>query len=73
MLAVTAFMFALGLITLVFETALGLQQIQLLLDPTSDGIWSSTQTKVIIVVGTTITRIMVRLRRVERLSMLTID
>jgi hypothetical protein len=65
MLAVTAFMFALGLITLVFETALGLQQIQLLLDPTGGGIWSSTQTNVIIAVWTTISRVMVRLGRVQ--------
>jgi hypothetical protein len=65
MFAVTAFMFALGLITLVLEMALGFQQIQLLLDPTSGGIWSSTQTNVIIAVGATITRIMVRLGRAQ--------
>ncbi|KAI0287748.1 hypothetical protein BC826DRAFT_1042313 [Russula brevipes] len=58
MFAVTTFMFALCLITLVFETALGLQQIQFLLDPTSGGIWSSTQTNVIIAVSTTISRVM---------------
>jgi hypothetical protein len=34
---------------------------KLFLDPTSGGIWSSTDTNIIIAVGATITRIMVRL------------
>ena len=57
-------MFVLGLVALVLETALGFQQMELFLDPTSGGIWSSTNTNIIIAVGATITRIMVRL--VER-------
>jgi hypothetical protein len=64
-------MFVLGLIALVLETTLGFLQMQLLLDPTSDGIWSSTYTNIIIAVGATITRIMVRLEQRCRLSMLT--
>ena len=63
-------MFMLGLIALVLETALGLQQIQLFLDPTSGGIWSSTRTNVIIAVGATITRVMVRLEELCCLFML---
>jgi hypothetical protein len=59
MLGITTFMFILGLIALVLETALGFQQIHLFLDPTSDGIWSSNHTNIIIAVGATITRIMV--------------
>ena len=54
-------MFVLGLIALVLETALEFQQMQLFLDPTSGGIWSSMDTNIIIAVGATITRIMVRL------------
>ena len=54
-------MFILGLIALVLETALEFQQMELLLDQTSGGIWSSTNTNIIIAVGATITRIMVRL------------
>jgi hypothetical protein len=64
MFSITTFMFALGLIALVLETALNFQQMKLFLDPTSGGIWSSTDTNIIIAVGATITRIMVRL--VER-------
>ncbi|KAF8466078.1 hypothetical protein DFH94DRAFT_698583 [Russula ochroleuca] len=55
---ITTLMFVLGLIALVLETALGFQQMQLFLDPTSGGIWSSTHTNIIIAVGATITRIM---------------
>lgn len=58
MFSITTFMFILGLIALVLETALGFQQIKLFLDPTSGGIWSSTDTNIIIAVGATITRIM---------------
>jgi Na+/H+ antiporter NhaC len=58
---ITTLMFVLGLIALVLETALGFQQMQLFLDPTSGGIWSSMDTNIIIAVGATITRIMVRL------------
>lgn len=57
-------MFVLGLIALILETALGFQQMKLFLDPTSGGIWSSTNTNIIIAVGATITRTMVGL--VER-------
>ena len=64
-------MFALGLIALVLETALEFQQMKLFLDPTSDGIWSSTNTNIIIAVGATITRIMVRLVERCHLSVLT--
>jgi hypothetical protein len=67
---ITTFMFMLGLIALVLETALGFQQIQLFLDPTSGGIWSSNRTNVIIAVGATITRVMVRLDERCRLFML---
>ncbi|KAI0273921.1 hypothetical protein BGY98DRAFT_997854 [Russula aff. rugulosa BPL654] len=58
MFSITTFMFALGLIALVLETALEFQQMKLFLDPTSGGIWSSTNTNIIIAVGATITRIM---------------
>jgi len=58
MFGITTFMFALGLVALVLETAFVFQQIQLFLDPTSPGIWSSYHTNVIIAVGATITRIM---------------
>lgn len=61
MFGITTFMFVLGLIALVLDTTLGFQQMQLLLDSTSSGIWSSTKTNIIIAVGATITRIMVRL------------
>jgi len=61
MFGITTFMFALGLIALVLETAFGFQQMQLFLDPSSPGVWSSYHTNVIIAVGATITRIMVRL------------
>jgi hypothetical protein len=71
MFSITTFMFALGLIALVLETALGFQQMKLFLDPTSGGIWSSTDTNIIIAVGATITRIMVRLVERCRLSVLT--
>ena len=54
-------MFVMGLIALVLETALGFQQMKLFLDPTSGGIWSSTDTNIMIAVGATITRVMVRL------------
>jgi hypothetical protein len=64
-------MFALGLIALVLETALEFQQMKLFLDPTSGGIWSSTNTNIIIAVGATITRIMVRLVERCHLSVLT--
>jgi hypothetical protein len=62
MLGITTFMFILGLVALVLETALGFQQTQLFLNPASGGIWSSTDTNIIIAVGATITRIMVRHR-----------
>ena len=71
MFSITTFMFVLGLIALVLETALGFQQMQLFLDPTSGGIWSSTHTNIIIAVGATITRIMVRLEQRCHPSMLT--
>ena len=53
-------MFILGIIALVLETALGFQQMQLFLDPSASNIWSSYHTNVIIAVGATITRLMVR-------------
>ncbi|KAH9995256.1 hypothetical protein BJV77DRAFT_1066347 [Russula vinacea] len=58
MFSITTLMFVLGLIALVLETALEFQQMQLFLDPTSGGIWSSMDTNIIIAVGATITRIM---------------
>jgi hypothetical protein len=61
MFGIMTFMFVLGLIALVLDTTLGFQQMQLLLDSTGSGIWSSTKTNIIIAVGATITRIMVRL------------
>jgi hypothetical protein len=53
-------MFILGIIAMVLETALGFQQMQLFLDPTSGNVWSSNRTNVIVAVGATITRLMVR-------------
>ena len=64
-------MFVMGLIALVLETALNFHQMKLFLDPTSGGIWSSTDTNIIIAVGATITRIMVRLVERRRLYVLT--
>jgi hypothetical protein len=64
MFGITTFMFILGVIAMVLETALGFQQMQLFLDPTSGNVWSSNRTNVIIAVGATITRMMVRLRDV---------
>jgi hypothetical protein len=61
MFGVTTFMFILGIIAMVLETALGFQQMQLFLDPTSGNVWSSNRTNVIVAVGATITRLMVRL------------
>ena len=61
MFGITTFMFILGIIAMVLETALGFQQMQLFLDPTSGNVWSSNRTNVIIAVGATITRLMVRL------------
>lgn len=71
MFSTTTFMFILGLIALVLETALEFQQMESLLDPASGGIWSSTNTNIIIAVGATITRIMVRLVEPCRLYVLT--
>ena len=49
------------------------QQMQLLLHSTSSGVWSSTKTNIIIAVGATITRIIVRLPDSTRCpSMLTL-
>jgi hypothetical protein len=59
MLGITTLMFILGLVALVLETALGFQQMHLILDQTSGGIWSSTRTNIIIAIGATITRVMV--------------
>jgi len=58
MFGITTFMFALGIIALVLETAFGFQQMQLFLDPTTTNVWSSYRTNVIIAVGATITRLM---------------
>ena len=60
MFGVTTFMFVLGIIALVLETAFGFQQMQLFLDLTAGNVWSSARTNVIIAVGATITRLMVR-------------
>ncbi|KAI0259774.1 hypothetical protein BC834DRAFT_1035748 [Gloeopeniophorella convolvens] len=57
MLCVTSTMFILGLVALVLETTLGLQQIIIQLNPSSGSIWSSHRTDVVIAVGATITRI----------------
>ena len=62
MFGITTFMFVLGIILLVLETALGFQQMQLFLDPTAGSVWSSYRTNVINAVGATLTRLMVRLR-----------
>ena len=61
MIEITTFMFVLGFITLVRETALGFQEMQLFLDPTTGNVWSSYRTKVVILVVTAFTRLMVRL------------
>jgi len=58
MFGITTFMFVLGIIALVLETALGFQQMQLFLNPSASNVWSSYQTNVIIAVGATITRLM---------------
>jgi hypothetical protein len=63
-------MFILGIIALVLETTLGFQQMQLLLDPSAGGLWSSYRTNVVIAVGATITRLMVR-SNIVRMSELT--
>jgi hypothetical protein len=63
MFGITTFMFVLGIIALVLETAFGFQQMQLFLDPTAGNVWSSARTNVIIAVGATITRLMVRSAR----------
>jgi hypothetical protein len=68
MFGITTFMFILGIIAMVLETALGFQQMQLFLDPTSGNVWSSNRTNVIIAVGATITRMMVRPRDVSMSS-----
>jgi hypothetical protein len=60
MLRITTFIFILGVIALVLQTTLGFQQMQLLLKPPASGLWSSYRTNVIIAVGATITRLMVR-------------
>jgi hypothetical protein len=73
MFGITTFMFVLGLVALVLDSTPGFQQMQLLLDSTSSGIWSSTKTNIIIAVGATITRIMARLLDSTRCpSMLTL-
>ena len=64
MFGITTFMFVLGIILLVLETALGFQQMQLFLDPTAGNVWSSYRTNVINAVGATFTRLMVRLHDV---------
>ena len=68
MFGITTFMFILGIIVMVLETALGFQQMQLFLDPMSGNVWSSNRTNVIIAVGATITRMMVRLHDVSMSS-----
>ena len=69
MFGITTFMFVLGFITLVLETAFGFQQMQLLLGPT-DGNGFSYRTDVLNVVGATVTRLMVRLHNAPILSAL---
>jgi hypothetical protein len=61
MFGITSFMFVLAFIALVLDTTLGFQQTQLLLDPMSGGIWSSTHTNIILAAEWTITRTMVGL------------
>jgi hypothetical protein len=61
MFGITTFMIVLDLVALALDTTLGFQQMQLLLDLTSSGIWPSTKTNIFFAVGATITRIMVRL------------
>src|ERR1700677_2930019 len=70
MFGTTTFMFILGIIALVLETTLGFQQMQLFLNPDASGVWSSYRTNVVIAVGATITRLMVRSNAV-RLTLLT--
>ena len=71
MFGVTTFMFVLGIIALVLETALGFQQMRLFLDPSASNVWSSYHTNIIIAVGATITRLMVRSYTVRCLTQLT--
>lgn len=70
MFGTTTFMFILGIIALVLETTLGFQQMQLFLNPDAGGVWSSYRTNVVIAVGATITRLMVRSNAI-RLTQLT--
>ncbi|KAI9450474.1 hypothetical protein BJY52DRAFT_1356565 [Lactarius psammicola] len=58
MFGITTFAFVLGIISLVLEKALGFQQMQLFLDPTADGVWSSDRITVVFTVEATITRLM---------------
>ena len=61
MFGITTFMFVLGIIMLVLETATVIQQMQSFLYPTAGNVWSPYRTKAIIVVGGTFTRLLVRL------------
>ena len=61
MFGITTFIFVLGIIMLVLETATVIQQMQSFLYPTAVNVWSSYRTKSIIVVGGTFTRLMVPL------------
>ncbi|KAI9450398.1 hypothetical protein BJY52DRAFT_1356829 [Lactarius psammicola] len=58
MFGIMTFMFVLGVIVLVLETALGFQQMQLFLDPTAGNVWSIYLTNVSFAVHATIRRLM---------------
>ncbi|KAN0129150.1 hypothetical protein V8E53_013021 [Lactarius tabidus] len=58
MFGTTTFMFILGIIILALQTTLEFQQMQLLVNPTAPGLWSSYRTNVVIAVGATATRLM---------------
>ena len=61
MLGITTFMFVLGIVTLVLETAFVLQGMQLYLDPTAGNVGFPYRANVINAVGATSSRLMVRL------------
>ncbi|KAI9439104.1 hypothetical protein H4582DRAFT_2075759 [Lactarius indigo] len=58
MFGITTFMFALGIIALVLETALSFQLLQFFLDPTNGNLWSTYHLNVVFAVESTITRLM---------------
>jgi hypothetical protein len=69
MFGTTTFMFILGIIILALQTTLEFQQMQLLVNPTAPGLWSSYRTNVVIAVGATATRLMVRSKAVHLIQL----